>query len=95
MSDFNKALQLKPEYPEALLRRGEMRFNLSQVNEALTDINEAIRLKPTYAEAYYYLSQVMYKTGKKPEAQAAINKAVQYDPNNVTYSNYKKAIASN
>jgi tetratricopeptide (TPR) repeat protein len=44
--------QLKPEYFDAYLSRGNVRRAKGGLDSALLDYNRAIRLKPDYAEAY-------------------------------------------
>jgi tetratricopeptide (TPR) repeat protein len=57
LQDFNKAIELKPDYAEAYYRRGQAKGGLAKsrddVGGALRDYNKAILLKPDYAEAYY------------------------------------------
>ena len=53
LASYDKAIQLKPDYANALYNRGNVQRDLGQFGEALESYNEAIRLIPDYSEAYY------------------------------------------
>lgn len=50
--DFGRALELRPDYPEALVGRGELLTQRNKWREAVWDYDRAIRLKPDFADAY-------------------------------------------
>lgn len=51
MADFERALQLRPDYPQALNNRGIIRQNQGDLNGALDDFEAALRITPDYLEA--------------------------------------------
>lgn len=51
--DFNKAINLNPDFSLALNNRGAIKLNLKDYNGALIDINKAILLDPKDKWAYY------------------------------------------
>ena len=53
IEDYNKAIELKPDFAEAYNNQGVSRHNLSDYKGAIEDYNKAIELKPDYADAYY------------------------------------------
>lgn len=53
ISDFTKAIRLKPAFAEAYRYRGWSYTAKSQYDQAITDFTEAIRLKPDSADAYH------------------------------------------
>ena len=53
IADYNKAIQLKPDYAEAYYNRGCAKDDLKDYNGEIEDFNKAIQLKPDYAFAYY------------------------------------------
>ena len=53
LEDYNKAIQLKPDYAEAYVNRGLTKAALKQNFAAITDCDFAIQLKPDYAPFYY------------------------------------------
>jgi len=51
INDYNKALELRPEYPEAYSNRGATLFEMGKHREAIADFNAAISLKDGYITA--------------------------------------------
>ena len=52
MQDYDKAIQLKPDYAEAYSNRGNALKDLGRLDEALQNYDKAIQLKPDSLEAY-------------------------------------------
>ena len=46
VSDFNKAINIRPKYTVAHIGRGNARIGLGQYEEAIADFDQAIRLQP-------------------------------------------------
>jgi tetratricopeptide (TPR) repeat protein len=53
ISDFNKAIELNPEYAEAYYYRGKAKCNIKHYRDAISDYSKAIELDTQYAAAYY------------------------------------------
>lgn len=53
MKDFDEAIKLKPEDPEAHFRRGGLKLNLKQPEAAIADLNVAIKGDDMNATAYF------------------------------------------
>jgi len=53
IKDYNKAIELKPDYANAYNNRGISYHDLKQYERAIEDYDKAIELKPDYANAYY------------------------------------------
>ena len=53
ISDYNKAIELNPDFASAYYNRGFAKDHLKNYNGAITDYNKAIQLNPDYAGAYY------------------------------------------
>ncbi len=52
MKDYDKAIELNPQYAEAYNNRGIAKAELGRNEEAMKDYDKAIELNPQYAEAY-------------------------------------------
>jgi tetratricopeptide (TPR) repeat protein len=52
ISDFNKALEIKPGYAEAYSGRGAAYVQMFQPDQAISDLNKALEINPKIAEAY-------------------------------------------
>jgi len=52
LNDYNAALKLRPELPEALSGRGVAKRNLGDYQGAIVDYDLAIKIKPNDAESY-------------------------------------------
>ncbi|MEN3183548.1 MAG: tetratricopeptide repeat protein, partial [Atribacterota bacterium] len=49
---YNVLLELRPDYPEGYVNRGNAYFALGEVEKAIADYSRAIDLRPNFAEAY-------------------------------------------
>jgi len=53
MQDYNKAIDLDPEYKIAYFGRGTAKVKLKDYSGAIKDYNKAIDLDPEFKNAYY------------------------------------------
>jgi hypothetical protein len=84
ISDFNQALELEPNYPEAYFNRGlartQLAANLPEPTRGpnpIADYTEAIRLNPGYADAYYNRGLAYLSLKQYPEAIADFQQAAE------------------
>ena len=70
---YTEALDLRPEYAEALNNRGVVFVCLKKHTEALHDLDEAIGIDPEYAEAYNNRGNVKYELGQHKDALSDYN----------------------
>ncbi len=80
LTDFNKAIQLNPNYPEAFKNRAYMKMVKLDFDSALTDFNKAIELHPAYAEAFYGRGHANLAKGDSERAIADYTKAIEIKP---------------
>jgi len=59
--NYNKSIELKPDYQLALRNRGIVRFYLNKLADAYNDLLVAAQSDPTDVNAYYYLGKTLYK----------------------------------
>ena len=52
IEDYNKAIELKPDYVDAYYNRGIAKANLGKFQEAIEDCNKVIELMPDCAIVY-------------------------------------------
>ena len=63
MEYFERALRLKPSFPEAHCNLGKALLQAGRPAEAIEHFRQALRLKPDYAEAHAALSDALTATG--------------------------------
>ncbi len=80
LEDYNRAIELFPEYPVAYNNRGNLLLALGQYGEATKDFDRAIVLAPGYAAAYSNRANARMKAGKTREAILDFTKAIELMP---------------
>jgi tetratricopeptide (TPR) repeat protein len=80
LDDYNRAIELFPEYPVAYNNRGNLLLALGQLTEAQKDFDRALLLAPGYAAAYSNRANVKLKLGKPADAIADFTKAIELMP---------------
>jgi tetratricopeptide (TPR) repeat protein len=65
---FNKAIQYKPDWPEAYNNLGYAHGSLKHWDEAIRAHQEAVRLKPVYAGAHFNLGYDYVRKGDRAAA---------------------------
>jgi tetratricopeptide (TPR) repeat protein len=104
IAEFDKAIELDPNYTAAYANRGNVYSQIGQHDKAIADCNKAIELDPDDAEVYGNRAAVYSHMGEHDKAIADYNKAIELDPNyaqayynrGIAYSSlgeYDKAIA--
>ena len=77
---LNKALQLKPDFPEALYNLGNVLAHKPQFDEAIAAYHKALQLKPDFPQALSNLGSALFRKGQFDEAIAAYHKALRLKP---------------
>ena len=78
--NYDKVIQLEPNFTTAYLNRGLAKHKLEQYFAALEDLNSAIQRKPDYVYAYINRGIVKYSLGHSPDAIADFDYAIQLNP---------------
>ena len=78
---LKKALQLKPNYPDAHNNLGTALQEQGDLDAAIASYNTALQLKPNYPEAHYNLGIALKEQGDLTAAIASYNTALQLKPN--------------
>lgn len=92
--DFNKAVDLKPDYTEVYLRRGILFKELKRYQEAINDYNKAIQLKPDLADAYNNRGIIFNELQRYQEAIDDYSQAIRLKPAYVKAYNNRGIIFS-
>lgn len=85
LADFNKAVEIKPDYYSAVFNVGTANRRLNNVNEAITAFNKAIQLNPNESLGYANRGFLFLLTGKLNEAVLDYDKAISLDDKNDNY----------
>ena len=80
IQDYNKVIELNPNFVNAYYNRGIAKFNLQDYREAIQDYNKVIELNPNYADAYYSRGNAKGKLQDYRGAIQDFNKAIQLNP---------------
>jgi tetratricopeptide (TPR) repeat protein len=80
ITDFDKALTLKSDYPDAYYDRGYANDALGNYNEAITDYTKSLALRPDYANAYCNRGNAYFQLKQFEPAMHDYNMALKYNP---------------
>ena len=80
ISDYDKAIQFKPDDADAYYNRGVVKHKLGQHSAAISDYDKAIQLKPGFAEAYINRGNTKANLGQYYAAISDFDKAIQLEP---------------
>ena len=92
IESLEKAIELKPDDPEAWHNKGCVLGKLGKYKEELKAYDKAIELKPDYPEAWNNKGVALAERGKHDEALGAFEKAIELKPDFPT-AWYNKATA--
>jgi len=80
LKDYDKAIELKPDYEVTWNSKGAALDELGRYDEALKAYDKAIKLKPDYGDAWSNLGVTLIKLERYEEAFKAIFKAIELKP---------------
>ena len=78
---LRKALELKPNYPEAHNNLGNALKEQGNLDAAIASYKSALQLKPNYPSAHNNLGNALKQQGNLDAAIASYNSALQFNPN--------------
>jgi len=87
LADYERALELKPNYAEAYYNRGNIFFtHLQDYDRALHNFNQAVRYNPSDAPSHNNLGTIHFNFKKNPQlALNHFNKAIRIRPHEGKY----------
>jgi tetratricopeptide (TPR) repeat protein len=80
IEDFNRAIQLFPEYAAIYNNRGNVLLGIGAVREAMKDFDRALLLAPGYAAAYSNRAGARLRLGEIDPAMADYSRALGLSP---------------
>jgi len=80
ISNFNKAIEINPGYPDAYNNRGCIYQNKGDLVQAIYDFSKAIEINPRYASAYGNRGLAYANKGNLEQAISDCNKAIEIKP---------------
>ena len=81
LAEFQKAIDIKPDYAKAYFGRGHVYRRTKRYVNAIIAFQQAIKFKPNYKEAHYGLGIAYFESGDNSKAIEAVNVALKIDPN--------------
>ncbi len=81
LSDFDRAIQLKPDFAAALSSRAALRYRDGKPEAALPDLERAVKIDPANAIAQYRLGQVYQALDRLQDALPHYRRAAELAPN--------------
>jgi GT2 family glycosyltransferase/glycosyltransferase involved in cell wall biosynthesis/Flp pilus assembly protein TadD len=82
LRDLDTAIELKPDYAEALYQRGVLNALVGRVKEARSDFERVTGVDPNDSRAYNNLGCIHFQTGEGEAAENAFTRAMEADPAN-------------
>jgi tetratricopeptide (TPR) repeat protein len=81
ITNYNRAIELNPNFADAYNHRGIAYHNLGQLKQAVADYTKAIELKPNYIEAYNNRGIAYEKLGQPEQGICDYNTSIELNPN--------------
>lgn len=95
IADFDKAIQLQPEFALAYLNRGGAYYYKGNYDRAIADCDQAVRLQPDFAMAYRNRGLAYFSKGSYDRAVADYDQVLQLQPDDAeAYNNRGIAYAA-
>ena len=93
LNDYNTAIQMNPDYSEALFQRGLLFHAIKKdPKKAIADINKVLSLKPNYYDAFLLRAAIYETLQQYQESISDYSKAIELKENDGN-SYFKRAMA--
>jgi len=99
IDQYNQALGIRSDLPEAYYNRGSILLRLGRLPEAIRDMEEALRLQPDSPDAQTNLGNALARAGRLPDAIPHYEAALRLQPGardaraNLAEAHYEEANA--
>jgi tetratricopeptide (TPR) repeat protein len=97
LTELETALQLRPEFPLAILEKGEVLFELNKVEDAINNYNSYFVLVPNDLQAHLQLGASLFSSKRFNDASKEADYVINKEPGNISalklksYSSYELA----
>ncbi len=82
LNNFEKAIELKPDYSVAHFQLGILYWQEKEIDKAQTEFETTVFLYPNYSNAHYFLGLVYDKKGEKEKAIKQFEDVAKLNPEN-------------
>ncbi len=79
--DFNQAIKLNTNLPQAYLGLGISYSKIGNKQQAIQNYNQALKFNGNFADAYFSRGQTYYEIGNRQQAIADYEQAIRFNPN--------------
>ena len=80
VNDFSQAIEINPDYVDAIINRGRAFIELGRFNDALLDFNHALQIEKYDAELYNMRGEIYLQNNMSDQAIKDFTKALILDP---------------
>ncbi|NNJ11313.1 tetratricopeptide repeat protein [Chloroflexales bacterium ZM16-3] len=77
LTAYNHALELKPDFPEALLGIAQVQYAQHNTTAALDTVGRSLTQRPSYAEALLFKGKLLQELDRNGEAMSAYNASIR------------------
>jgi predicted TPR repeat methyltransferase len=95
IASYGKAIELKPNFPEAYNNLGVALRIQGKLDEAVASFRKAISLHPNYAEAFGNLGSAFQSQGKLAESLGCFKQQVRITPENIVAQHHVSSLLGN
>ncbi len=93
LQNWEQAIAVKPDYPEAYNARGNVLLRLMRYDDAVASFDKSIELKPDYPQPYNSRGNALQALGRFDEAVESYETAIALKPDYAAaYHNYGNAL---
>jgi tetratricopeptide (TPR) repeat protein len=91
IAEFNKAIEINPDYTDAYYNRGLSNAKKGNLDQAISDYSKAIEINPNDADTYFNRGLAYHKKNQFDQAISDYTKSIQINPH-VGDTHYNRAL---
>lgn len=94
-SCYFKALQVRPDYFQAMINLGRLRIVVKNLDGAIQILERAVKLQPNSPEANYFLGEAYLQAKLGSKGVTYLNEAIRLDPSGMAEAHLRLAALYN